>query len=172
ARKVFWRKNQDDPIYGAPRDPDWSDPWGATLRGDLIEQHFVEPALRAAFGAKLLYAGTEQQTLTNEFLSATPDGLVVDQPADALAYVGVPDLGPGRCFVTEIKSIDPRTSLTAPKPEHAYQAIVQQGLFRELTEHQPEYAVVLYVNASFLDDIVEFVVPFDSDIYEHAKQRA
>jgi hypothetical protein len=120
----------------------------------------------------LLYAGTEQQTLTNEFLSATPDGLVVDQPADALAYVGVPDLGPGRCFVTEIKSIDPRTSLTAPKPEHAYQAIVQQGLFRELTEHQPEYAVVLYVNASFLDDIVEFVVPFDSDIYEHAKQRA
>jgi hypothetical protein len=172
ARKVFWLKNEDDPDYGAARDRDYIEGYGATLRGTLIEEHFVEPALRRAFGSKLLYAGAEQETLASEYLSATPDGLVVDQPTNALAYLGAPDLGPGRSFVVEIKSIDPRATLDEPKSEHVFQCQTQMGLFRELTEHQPEYGVILYINASFLDDAVEYLIRFDQTLYDHAKQRA
>ena len=43
------------------------------------------PALRARYGDKLLYAGDKQQTFVSGFLSATPDGLLIDQSRDALA---------------------------------------------------------------------------------------
>ena len=61
------------------------DVWGATLRGRLFEDHFWVPALRACYGAKLLFAGDQQQTFVSGFLSATPDGLLIDQPCNALA---------------------------------------------------------------------------------------
>ena len=43
----------------------------------------------APFGDELLYAGDQQQTLASEFLSATPDGLLIGLPRDALAALGV-----------------------------------------------------------------------------------
>ena len=49
---------------------------------------------------------------------------------------------------------------------------MQIGLFRELTPHRPEVALISYANASFLDDVIEFVVRFEPTIFANAKRRA
>src|SRR5262249_47878061 len=101
GRKIFFAKNVDDQVYGAALDQDYDNPWGAALRGQLFEDHFWVPALRARFGNKLLYAGADQQTFVSGFLSATPDGLVIDQPADVLAPLGVDDISGDGSVVVE-----------------------------------------------------------------------
>jgi hypothetical protein len=172
SRKVFFAKNSGDPFYNVTSDEDYNNPWGAALRGSLFEDHFWVPALRARFGDKLLYAGAEQKTLISGCLSATPDGLLIDQPRDAFASVGVADIGESGCLVVECKTIDPRARLDEPRPEHSFQAIVQMGMFAELTPYRPNWAVISYANASFLDDVVEFPVRFDPAIFAAAKARA
>jgi hypothetical protein len=142
------------------------------LRGRLIEDHFWIPALRARYGDKLLYAGDDQRTLVSGFLSATPDGLLIDQQSGVLAALGIDDLGGDGGVVLECKSLDPRTKLDDTKPEHAYQAIVQIGLIRELMPHRPNVALISYINASFLHDIDERTVRFDPTIFENARRRA
>ena len=152
ARQLFWIKKEADPLHAAPRNPDYVDRWGARARGSTFEDHFWLPALRTRFGDRLKYAGSEQRTLISGFLSATPDGLLIDQPTDLLASHGVSDLGGDRSLVIECKTSDPRAKLDAPKPEHVFQVITQIGLFQELTGHHPEYALIAYTNASFWDD--------------------
>ena len=145
--------------------------FGASHRGNMIEAHTVVPALQAAFGDKLLLAGKKQKTFVEGPLSATPDGLLVDLERKFLAGFDIPDIGPGRCILVEIKSIDPRIQLRSPKPEHARQANQQLGLVRSLTEWKPKYCLIMYVNASFMDDVVEFVVEFDQEMFERQKKR-
>jgi len=58
------------------------------------------------------------------------------------------------------------------KLEHVYQAQVQLGMVRAKTKYKPEYAVIAYTNASFFDDVVEFVVRYDSEIFIDAQKRA
>src|SRR6516164_599378 len=72
ARKVFYSKRAGE------RDPDFTDTGGAALRGHIFERHFWTRALRARFRRKLLFAGKGQQTFTSGFLSATPDGLLIN----------------------------------------------------------------------------------------------
>jgi hypothetical protein len=165
ARKTFHLKR------GGERDPEHVDGRGAALRGSVMERAFWLPALRARFGDKLKFAGDEQRQFKSGFLSATPDALLIDAPADILAPLGVPDIG-ADCLLLECKSIDPRVKLDAPKPEHHYQAQVQLGVVRETTEFQPRFAVISYINASFWDDVAEFVVEFDPGIYASANARA
>jgi hypothetical protein len=172
GRKVFWLKNEDDPVYSAPRDSDYVDTWGARTRGSIFEAHFWEPALRRRFGDNLLYAGADQQTLTSEFLSATPDGLLINLPRDSLAALGIADIGPDGSLLVEGKTIDPRAPLDGIKPEHAFQVQCQLGLLRELTKHRPEYALVSYVDASFWNEGAEFVVKLDEMVFKNAKARA
>src|SRR5215472_12255020 len=43
---------------------------------------------------------------------------------------------------------------------------------RELTPHRPTWAIISYINASFLDDVKEFPVRFDPKVYATAKARA
>jgi hypothetical protein len=172
ARKLFWTKNEGDPVCAAPRNPDYVDRWGARVRGTTFEDHFWLPALRARYGENLKYAGADQQTLVSGFLSATPDGLLIDQPAGMLESFGVPDLGGDCSLVIECKTSDPRTKLDAPKPEHVFQVITQIGLFRELTPHHPEYALIAYTDASFWDEVVEFPVKLDPAVFQNAKDRA
>ena len=172
ARKVFFAKNSDDPLYHIAADEGFAETWGATLRGKLVEEHFWTPALRARFGSKLLYAGDDQRMFTSAFLGATPDALLIDAPHDALSHLGVPDIGGDGSIVLECKSVDPRARLGEAKPEHVYQTITQLGLLRELTKHRPQWAVISYVNASFIDDVKEFPVQFEPQIYANAKARA
>jgi hypothetical protein len=164
ARKTFYLKR------GGKRDPGHIDGWGAALRGSVLEQAFWLPALRARFFDKLKFAGNEQRQFKSGFISATPDALLTDVPSDILKPL-VPDIR-SDCLLLECKSIDPRIKLDAPKPEHKYQAIVQLGVVREVTEFQPRYAVISYVDASFWDTVTEFVVEFDADVYASAKARA
>ena len=172
ARKVFFAKNSDDPLYHIAADEGFAETWGATLRGKLVEEHFWTPALRARFGSKLLYAGDDQRMFTSAFLGATPDALLIDAPHDALSHLGVPDIGGDGSIVLECKSVDPRARIGEAKPEHVYQTITQLGLLRELTKHRPQWAVISYVNASFIDDVKEFPVQFEPQIYANAKARA
>jgi hypothetical protein len=172
ARKVYWLKNEGDPVLGAPRDPDYVDSWGARARGSVYETHFWEPALRAQFGDNLLFAGATQRTFKSEFLSATPDGLLINQPRSALAALGVPDIGDTGSFIVECKTADPRSSLEKAKSENVFQAICQLGLIRELTEYRPDYALISYTDASFWNEIREFPIKFDETIFTNAKARA
>lgn len=158
---------------GTAPDPDYQDRYGARIRGDLIEQHFWVPALRSQLpeGVRLLFAGGEQRTLVDGYLSATSDGLLVGVARDCLAHLGVADLG-SDALVVECKSIDPRVSLKEAKAEHSGQTQVQMGLIRHSTPFRPQYALISYADASFLDTITEFAVRFDPSIYEAAWDRA
>ena len=82
ARKVFYLKNEADPVCGAQRDLDFADGWGARLRGTVFEDQVWTPALRAKFNSQLLFAGDEQRTLVSGFVSATPDALLIEQPRE------------------------------------------------------------------------------------------
>lgn len=166
-RKTWFAKNEQLP------DPGYVDRYGAKLRGNLIEDHYWTPGLRAALpeGVELLYAGADQRTLVDGYLSATTDGLLVGVQSDALAWLGVPDIK-SDCINLDCKSIDPRVDLKIEKPEHSFQVQAQVGLIRHATPHSPSYSVLSYVDASFLDDISEFAVAFDPAIYDAAKARA
>lgn len=165
ARKIRWVKTNTE------TDEDGSDEYGGMLRGTMMETYFWVPAMRKKFGKNLIMAGDDQKTLVSGALSATPDGLVINQKLDALKEYGIKDLK-GDCFVVECKSIDPRVSLTEEKSEHFHQVQVQIGLIRELTEHKPTYGIISYMDASFWHEVSEYVVEFDVNVYENAKRRA
>lgn len=166
AREMYYRKTE------GRMDDDYMDRWGAKVRGTIMEEKFWQPAMEKRFGKSLLFSGKKQTTFADRFLSATPDGLVVNQKRDALKHLGIPDIGKSLCFVIECKSIDPRVNLVKAKEEHAFQAQAQMGLIREFTIYKPEYAVISYMDASFWDECIEFVVKFDQEIYDVAHSRA
>ncbi len=157
VRKVWFAKNEADPAMKIVRDPGYEDRWGATLRGTIYENPVWEPALRAAYGDRLLFAGADQRTFVRDFLSATPDGLILC------------DDGP---VLVECKTADPRTKLAEAKSEHVYQVQVQMGLVAERTNYKPLKAIISYTDTSFFDETREFEVAFDPTIYEQAHERA
>ena len=166
ARKVFWVKNEGDPKYGASRDPEYADGWGARVRGSIYENEFWYPALKATYGPLLLFAGPEQQTFVSGFLSATPDGMITGLKPDEIAP------GSGPQVMAECKTADPRTNLSEAKAENVFQTHVQMGLVRELTPYKPTHSILSYTDASFWNEVTEFVIPFDGKVFEHAKARA
>jgi hypothetical protein len=171
ARKTWFEKNADDPDSPRP-DPDYVDSYGAKIRGTVIEASFWAPALMHAYGNDLLYADNDQRTLVLDLLSATPDGLLINQPRDALKHLGIEDIE-SDCIALECKSISERVDVSnLPKPENVFQANTQLGMFRALTEHKPMYAVVSYINAGWWDVCHEYVVKFDPAVFETAKLRA
>lgn len=167
ARKVFWLKNEGDSRYGAKRDEGYEDTWGARVRGAVMEDQFWFPAMQAQFGERLLFAGPAQQTLVSGFISATPDGLITHLlPGE---HVVLPE---GTCATAECKTADPRTNLTEAKTENVYQTHIQMGLIRELTPYRPTHSILSYTDASFWNEVVEFVVPFDEKVFAIGKARA
>jgi len=172
ARQVFFEKHEGDPEFGASRNPDAVDGWGARLRGTIFERHFWTPALRAKYGERLLFAGDQQETFALGFLSATPDALLVGCEDDELAALGVPSLGGDGSIALEGKTIDPRARLAGPRLAHTYQAQVQLGLLHALTRYRPEYALISYADASFWDLIYEYPVRRDPQIFATAQRRA
>lgn len=186
-RKAWYKRN------GYEYDADYEESWGALRRGDIIENHLVVPAMEWAaehFNFELMMAGATQITLFDKNtmvdildeegnviderpggLSVTPDGLIAGVARNALENYGIPDLGTD-CFMLEVKSIDPRVDLSEEKAIHHGQVQIQMGLMRENTAFQPNFAVILYINASFLDDIEVFVVRFDAKKFKVAKDRA
>lgn len=166
ARRMYWVKNE-----GRVND-DHKDGWGARIRGSVMEDKFWVPAMQKRFGKNLLLSGKQQTTIADRYLSATLDGIVINQPRNALAIMGVPDIGPGLCFNLECKTIDPRVNLTEAKQEHMLQTQTGMGLIRDLTKYKPEVTIVSYMDASFWDDVDEYAIRFDPSIYQKMHDRA
>ena len=168
ARKIFWLKNENDSARRAERDAEYHDSWGARARGTVFEDSFWEPALRARFRDRLRLAGKDQKTFTDNFLSATPDGMIVNLTAEEKAAIGTQ----ADCVMVECKTADPRTNLTEAKSANVYQTQVQMGLVREMTDYKPTHSILSYTDASFWSDVKEFVIAFDFTVYTVAQERA
>lgn len=177
-RKGFFNKRGKE--LGFVPDEDYEEDWGALERGNIIENHYVVPAVRDHMppGVEVLYAGDDQVTLVLDRNSATPDGLIKGLPHGCALRVkaGTQDIYieniKSDCVCLEIKSIDPRATLLEERAKHHGQTQVQLGLFHEKTEFRPYYSIVLYIDASFLSKLTPFVVEYDPDMYAVAKQRA
>ncbi len=167
-RKAFFAKN-DTPI-----DPDSENAWGAMERGNVIEDHWVVPAMEhylPRIKAGFEYSGANQVTFVANKNSATPDGLITGLPKNALSKYGVDDIK-SDCVGFEIKSIDPRGNVDEAKEIHIGQAQVQMGIMHAMQEYRPMYTVLLYVNASFYDEITIFIIKFDESVWKAARTRA
>lgn len=165
-RKGWFAKHHPEYAADAPKN------WGILERGNLIENHFAVPNLRKIFGEEnCLYMGGDQETFFIDKSSVTPDGLVLNQPRDIFAADGLPDIE-ADCFMTEIKSFDPRMNLREEKFIHRGQTQMQLGHVRELTEYKPVHSALFYINASDLTDIRPFFIRFDPVVYEQGKTRA
>lgn len=167
SRRMAWAKSNNPPV-----NPGHVDRWGARVRGSVMEDAFWVKALKHRYRGKLILAGRDQRTVHDRYLSATIDGILIDQPRDVLAPLGVPDIGPSGCITLECKTIDPRVNLTQAKIEHAMQTQAGMGLIRELTRYKPDYALVSYIDASFWDEVDEFPIAFDAALYERMHNRA
>jgi hypothetical protein len=167
-RKVFWIKNENDPQYGVVRDNEYVDGWGARARGTIFENFFWEPAMRLRFGDRLKFAGKDQRTFVDNFISATPDGLVEQLTAAEKRELATD----ADCIMTECKTADPRTNLVDPKTTNVYQTQIQMGLVREQTKYQPTHSLLSYTDASFWNEVKEFIIPFNPKLYEIGKERA
>jgi hypothetical protein len=168
-RKTFYYKNEGDPRLGVDRDPEYQDNWGARRRGSTIEQSLWVPALRAKYGTRLKYAGKKQRTFAHGYLSATPDGMVIKLTKTERREIA-PDCGD--CVTVECKTADPRTNLAQAKEENVYQTHVQLGILRNKTTYRPTHAVLSYIDASFWNEVKEFVITYDPKIFAAAQQRA
>lgn len=135
--------------------------WGFARRGKQGELYIVD-CLRAA-GAMVHCVGDEQESIVSDDhrISATPDGYMTLETG---IEVGL-----------EFKTIDPRTNRDRlPKPEHVTQ--LQIGM--ELAHVQPSpwwrpaYGVLIYMDASNYNDILEFRVERDTGILDAMKRRA
>jgi CRISPR/Cas system-associated exonuclease Cas4 (RecB family) len=167
-RKIYWLKSENDSRYKVARDPDYSETWGARMRGTVYEDCFWEPAMRAMFGDRLHFAGRDQRTFVSDYLSATPDGLIYRLNKQERDAIGID----GNCVTVECKTSDPRTELSHAKPVNVFQTQVQMGLIREHTPMTPTHSILSYTDASFWNEVKEFVIEYDQNVYEVAKKRA
>lgn len=152
ARKLWFLK------HGA-KDEDHVDRWGASERGNLIEALWTRAMREHAGRGKLHFAGHYQRTFFDDAspLSATPDGVLELDERD---------------YLLECKSIDPRARIESIRPEHEAQVIVGMGLVDLCTRYSPHEAIVSYIDASFLDEVREFRVTFDRQVFANLRERA
>jgi len=186
ASEIFscMRKNWFSKIgskKGYEKDPEHNERWGAMQRGNLIEDYHVAPAFANCLPEPLeaLYIGQENQTtLVDGRSSATPDGLITGIPPGKVRIKArgrediIIKVGAEGCIGLEIKSIDPRANLHEARTKHHGQSQVGMGLIRQQTEYKPNYWMIMYVDASFLDDMKIFMVEYDDDIFRSAQRRA
>jgi len=150
-RKQWYSKHSSD--EGVPQS------WGYARRGRAVERYVVE-ALRAV-NFPLHYAGDEQHSFADDEtrISATPDGLIVFDDES---------------YGLEIKSIDPRTNRkNLPRPAHVTQLKIAMALMAKKGGHDNiTKGLLVYVDASNFDDIVQVEVEFDADILDRMTERA
>ena len=137
-------------------DDERPDAWGVFARGDTGEDWvagvFDRAQLAEHGGSKLdlgfTATGKNQVTVIDEVnrLAATPDGVM---------WIA------GEPILIEIKTIDPRVSLTAPKPAHWRQVMFAMALMARVHPVKPQRAVILYVDCSNYANVTAYDVPFD-----------
>lgn len=176
-RKIWFEKLGKK--HGFTKDED-DEAWGGMERGNILENHFLVPGITAGLpkGMSLLMAGDDQKTLVEDKASSTPDGLItgLDPKLPLIVRAGerviqIDNLN-SDCVVLEFKSVDPRITLEEEKARHFGQVNVQIGNIRAKTKWKPTHAIILYVNASFVDHLTPFVIEYDENIYKQGKHRA
>ena len=141
---------------GQELDAERPDAWGLFARGDVGEDWmcgvFDRAQLAEHGGPKLGLAfsaiGKNQVTIIDEInrLSATPDGIM---------WIGAEPI------LLEIKTVDPRVSLAAPKPTHWRQVMFAMALMARVHSIKPKRAVIIYLDASNYANVTAFDVDFD-----------
>lgn len=149
-RQTWYNKSK------VPYDDSYMQTHGAMERGNAIEDWVVvrlQDALKhdpAWADWELRYAGADQITLVDAPQSATSDGVFVHKRNEFLP------------IYLEIKSQDPRLYeiTTAAKTEHKCQSIQGMGLVRRKLKLMVTHAILIYVNASFVDQYRYWVIPY------------
>lgn len=168
ARRFVYAKE------GVPEDAGYVQDPGAFERGHALEDWWTGRqaqglAIERANGEhdiELLYTGANQRTLVRGPQSATPDGLWVSKSGDiVIEDPETKTLVACHEVYCEVKSKDPRTfeRQTGPEFAHIQQCIQGMDLMQATTEHSPQYAVITYINASFVSQQRRYVVKYDAD---------
>ena len=148
-RKQWFERNQ-------PEDGD-EDSWGYARRGIHAEKYIVSALLAA--NVPLRNAAAEQLTVQDEErrLSGTPDGVIIYDD---------------EWVVPEFKSIDPRVNKkNLPKPEHVLQLEINMELLAKSTSVIMR-GVLIYMDASDFDDIIQFDVARRPAVLDEQAKRA
>jgi len=130
--------------------------WGYARRGSHAETYVVE-SLRATNSVDLQRAGEYQVSVQDEArrLSATPDGFIKFDDGSVLGL--------------EVKSIDPRTNRSnLPKAEHVLQLQLAMGIANPTVK----VGLLVYIDASNFDDIIQFEIPADPAALDRAAAKA
>jgi hypothetical protein len=137
--------------------------WGYARRGSHGESYVIDNLRRANVP---LFVGDADEALSIQDddlkISATPDDLIVyDDEWHGL----------------EIKTIDPRTNrANLPKLEHVTQLQIGMALVDKHVARPADVAlksgILVYMDASNFDDIIQFEVPFDGAILDRMAKRA
>jgi hypothetical protein len=163
--------------HGVEQDADFFQDLGAAERGNVIED-WLDNLLKGGLpdNVKIIWSGKKQKTLVHGKQSATPDGLLLSTDGDPFEIEIDGQTYKGTCVYLEIKSIDPRPfdNLSEPKAQHVTQC--RQGMhltyITSKNKYAPKFAVIIYVNASFLNQIKVFKVDMHTDIAQHLEVRA
>lgn len=141
--------------------------WGFARRGLHGEVYMVDRIRRT--NTPTLFMGDDQvQIIDHELqMSCSPDGLI--EAEDGKSWLGV-----------EFKTIDPRTNRSKlPKPEHVAQLQISMAMFEKHREEFPELGslhisggLVVYMDASNYNDIVEHPVKLDVNALDKLASRA
>lgn len=166
ARMVKFKKTSPKPRSSSLCD------LGYAERGHAVEAWFNSLFLSVAdlddhYDYYLM--GEDQRSLYHGYQSGTPDGLIVAPECDGLRPA----------WVLDIKSIDPRTSRqNLPKPAHEAQIMQNMGILSKLAPAYPDPslsikgAILLYVDCSNFNDMMQYEYDFDEDEIAATEKRA
>lgn len=130
--------NEGTSIYG----------WGFAERGHAIEAWYAEKVMHIP-GYRFEYTGGAQRSFYDQCQSGTPDGVMFTD-----------DNG---VWVLDYKSIDPRTNVSnLPKKEHMAQVIQNMDLVEACLDIDVAGGLLLYINASDISEMHEYVVDRNS----------
>lgn len=153
-RKQWYRKHMPETAGEDTR--------GYARRGQHGETYLLD-AMRAA-NVPLVWSGDEQITIqdTKRKISATGDGIITLDD---------------RWIPLDLKTIDPRFNrANFPKPHHVTQLQITMALIAEQVDIpkgvKMDMGLLVYMDASNYDDIVQFEIPHDPGILDKMKARA
>lgn len=134
--------------------------WGFARRGKQGELYLVDCLMAA--GSEIAYCGDDQVSIVSEEhrISATPDGYIMT------------DKG---WIALEFKTIDPRTNRNyLPRKDHLTQLRVGMEIAHQQDDDFPKpiAGMIIYMDASNYNDIIEFDVDRDRDILDRLASRA
>lgn len=138
-----------------------SQDWGYARRGKQGELYLVDCLVAA--GAVVQHVGEDQVSIVSHEhrISATPDGYMT--------------LENGVEIGLEFKTIDPRTNRSRlPKPEHVTQLQIGMEIahLQDAPWPRPVYGMLIYMDASNYNDILEFRIERDKGILDTLARRA